>query len=218
MKKIDENYFLKKEDVNNSSIDDVLDDNEKILWRSKPLKKSYVLNSIFKMLPIALIWLIFDAGFLFVLFTFMNEIPTHFIIMICVFFVLHLAPVWIWLFNMISAFKRHKIEEYAFTDKRILVKKGFIGSDVRSILYSSIVSVNLKVGLVEKMCHVGDIYIVSQNEKVVLEDIKDPLFIVSKLQKISNDIKSDIYYPNALRPDINPGYNTTYNPNKKDEK
>ena len=117
---------------------------------------------------------------------------------------------------MISSFKRHKVEEYAFTDKRILVKKGFIGSDVKSILYSSIVSVNLKVGLVEKMCHVGDIYIVSQNEKVVLEDIKDPLFIVTKLQKISNDIKADIYYPNALRPDENPGYNTKYD--SKDRK
>ena len=43
-----------------------------------------------------------------------------------------------------------------------------------------------------------------------MEDITDPYFIYSQLKKIANDIKQDILYPNALRPEENPGYKTSY--------
>ena len=44
----------------------------------------------------------------------------------------------------------------------------------------------------------------------VLSDIKNPYVIANKLQKIINDIKSDIYFPNDLRPKENKGYNAKY--------
>ena len=132
------------------------------------------------------------------------------LIFIIIFFVLHLIPVWIWIYGIVSAFKRQKLEEYAFTDRRIIVKKGFIGSKIDSIYYTSLDSVNLKVGIIEKMCKVGDIYIVSEGKNIVLEDIKDPYFISQRLQAIAMDIKSDIIFPNALRPKENAGYKTKY--------
>lgn len=211
MKKIDEKYFINpKGDVNKTRIEDSLEEDEKILWQGKPLRKSFLLNSFIKLLPFAIIWLGVDAFFIVMLCSFTSEIPTPLIIFLCFFFMIHLLPVWIWIYNVISASKRQKIEEYAFTNKRILVKQGFIGSIIISVFYSSIDSVNLKVGIIEKICHVGDIYIVSKNQKIVLEDINDPLFITQKLQAIANDIKTDIYYPNSLRPKENEGYNTEY--------
>ena len=111
---------------------------------------------------------------------------------------------------MVTAGRRHKMEEYAFTDRRIIVRKGMVGARIQSILYSDLTSVNLRVGLIEKMCKVGDIYIVAGKETAVLEDLEDPQFLYSRLQGIANDIKADILYPNALRPGENPGYKTSY--------
>ena len=58
------------------------------------------------------------------------------------------------------------------------------------------------------MLKVGDIYITSNNKAQVLWDIENPYIISNKLQKIVSDIKTDIQYPNALRPETNSGYKT----------
>ena len=57
--KIDEKYFYENA-LQKNSIDDIVNDSEKILWRGKPNAKSYVLAAMLKMLPIAIIWMIFD--------------------------------------------------------------------------------------------------------------------------------------------------------------
>lgn len=215
MKKINEKYFITPpEDINNQTLDSALQGDEKILWRAKPKRKSFILNSILKGASIGLIFLIFDVCFITLMvlgFQFGEvELPIGMIIFLVIFFLMHLTPFWMWIYGIISASRKQKLEEYAFTNKRIIVKKGFVGSTIISIYYDSLVSVNLKVGIVEKMCYVGDIYLVSKNEKVVLEDIENPLFISQKLQSIANDIKTDIIYPNNLRPSENNGYKTEY--------
>ena len=45
-------------------VEDVLLDGEQITWRGKPKKSAYIANSIAKMFPIALIWIIFDGFFI----------------------------------------------------------------------------------------------------------------------------------------------------------
>lgn len=199
MKTVDEKYFINGNKGNNFSIEDSLSSDESLLWKGKPLRKSFILNSVLKYLPFALIWLIFDTLFIVLLVLNVKEIPTIVIVFLAIFFLFHLIPVWLWIYSIISASKRQKIEEYAFTNKRILIKQGFIGSTIISIFYDSINSVNLKIGIIEKMCHVGDIYILSNNQKVVLEDILDPTFITTKLQDIALTNKKDIYFPNNLR-------------------
>lgn len=199
MKTVDEKYFINDTKGNNFSIENSLSSDESLLWKGKPLRKSFILNSVLKFLPFALIWLIFDTLFIVLLVLNVEEIPTIVIIFLAIFFLFHLIPVWLWIYSIISASKRQKIEEYAFTNKRILIKQGFIGSTIISVFYDSINSVNLKIGIIEKMCHVGDIYILSNNQKVVLEDILDPIFITTKLQDIALTNKKDIYFPNNLR-------------------
>lgn len=41
-------------------------------------------------------------------------------------------------------------------------------------------------------------------------DVENPYEIYGKLQNIVLDIQTDIEFPNAYRPDENPGYNTKY--------
>ena len=212
MKRIDENYFKVDESMKKNTIEDILDEGEHILWRECPNKKAYILSKTMTMFPIAIIWLLFDSAFVVGGFYgyASGDMPIGVLIGLFVFLLFHLTPVWIWLFGIIRAVKEYKNVEYAFTEKRIIIRSGFIGIDFKNIYYTEVQSVNLKVGLTDKMFKVGDVYIKSNNESVVLFDIKNPYQITSKLQKITLDIKTDIYYPNALRPEENPGYKTKY--------
>ena len=216
---IDEKYFVDS-DIQSNSIEDVLMKDEKVLWRDKPNAKSYVWASVVKMLPIALIWLVFDGVFIFFISTGMSrgQIPIGFLGFIIPFFLLHLAPVWIWAFKIIKAKREVKNLEYAITDKRIIIRSGVVGIDFKFLNYTEIDSINIKVGLIDKIFKVGDIYINASVNSAVLWDIDNPYKIGRALQKVTADVKSDIHYPNAMRPDSNPGYKTDYTDNPFDNK
>ncbi len=208
-----EDYFQEGNGMEHNSIEDVLAEGEQLLWRGKPKKSAFIWSRVLKMLPIAIIWLCFDGAFigLMVGLNVFSQIPTMFIVFICVFLLFHLLPVWIWVGNILTANRQHKNMEYAFTNTRIIIRSGVVGIDMNNIYYADIKNVNLKVGFIDKRLHVGDIYITSSNKAQVLWDIERPYEMTAKLQKIIADIKADTFYPNALRPENNPGYTTKYN-------
>lgn len=218
MAKYNEKNFITDEmRVNN--IDDFIDKDEEILWRGKPKRSAFIWSKVLTMLPFALIWVLFDGFFIGMLATndVFSNIPTFMIVFLVLFFLLHLAPLWIWLSNVITAGIQHKNIEYALTTKRIIIRSGIV-VDIKNIYYMDIQSVNVKVGLIDRMLKVGDIYITTKLEKVVLNDITNPYLITNKLQKITNDIKTDMYYPNAMRPSENQGYQTKYKMKIEDKK
>ncbi|MCH5163932.1 MAG: PH domain-containing protein [Clostridiales bacterium] len=208
MKTIDENYF--KEAITSNAVEDVLEEGETILWRSKPQKNSYILAHFCRMMPIAIVWLIFDGFFISMMVASgaIREIWWF----IIPFFALHLAPVWIWIGGTIKAAAEVKNIEYVFTGKRIIIRTGLIGIDYKYIYYDKIEGVNVKVGIIDRLCKVGDIYLTAAGSAAVLYDQQAPYQLSTKLQKIANDIKTDISFPNAYRPENNPGYNTNYGP------
>lgn len=211
MAKLDENYFkIEPSGRDLKTIEDVIGSDEQILWSGKPKKRAFLINAFTKMLPIALIWLLFDGAFIGLMIGTMDEIPAPVKIFMVVFFLFHLMPVWIWLSNVLTANRQHENLEYAFTQKRIIIKSGIIGIDFKNIYYSEIDSVNLRVGLVDRIEKVGDIYIKSIGGANVLYDLENPYTLTEKLQKIVVDIKTDIQFPNNLRPAENDGYNTKY--------
>lgn len=212
MSAFNENYFKGGGSAEGNTIEEMLAEGESVLWRGKPKKKAFVIARILKMMPFAVIWLLFDGTFIGIMIGFgvFSEMPPIFTAAICIFMAFHLIPVWIWISNIVTANRQHKNIEYAFTDRRIIIRSGIIGIDVHNIYYAEIQSVNLKVGLIDRRLKVGDIYIKSANQAQVLWDIEDPYRITTQLQKIAADIKADIYYPNALRPEENEGYRTQY--------
>lgn len=211
MAKLDETYFkIEPSGRDLKNIEDVIGSDEQILWSGKPKKRAFLINAFTKMLPIALIWLLFDGAFIGLMIGTMDEIPAPVKIFMVVFFLFHLMPVWIWLSNVLTANRQHENLEYAFTQKRIIIKSGIIGIDFKNIYYSEIDSVNLRVGLVDRIEKVGDIYIKSIGGANVLYDLENPYSLTEKLQKIVVDIKTDIQFPNNLRPAENDGYSTKY--------
>lgn len=194
-----------------NAVEDILEKDEKILQRLKPNARVIRLEAIFKGMPLALLWFSIDAVFIVTMFTTgaVEEAPWMIAFMVG-FFALHLLPVWLYIANLIKKLAGYKNIEYVFTDKRIIIRSGLVGIDFKSIYYTSLESVNLKVGLFDRLFKVGDIYLKANTQTAVLEDIENPYVYLSKLQKIALDIKSDIYYPNDLRPSENHGYQTEY--------
>lgn len=189
---------------------------EQVLWSGKPKKSAFLINNILTMLPFALIWLLFDSIFIIAFVS--SGSPKEMILPIILFFAFHLMPVWIWLGNVLTANKKWKNTKYYVTDKRIIVQTGIISANYDTIYYKDIKNVSLKVGIIDKLLKVGDIYIdtgsiltsSSKNIMMTFLDVENPYEIYGKLQKIVLDIQTDIEFPNAYRPDENLGYNTKY--------
>lgn len=208
---IDENYFKTENPMKQNSIEDILSDGEKILQRLKPNKKVLLLESIFKGLPFVLLWVAFDAFFIIMMIktNAFKEQP-GLIAFVIVFFALHLLPLWLYIANIVKNVVGAKNIEYVFTTKRIIIRSGVIGIDFKNIYYTDVEGINCKVGIFDRMFKVGDLYIKAFNQSAVLMNITTPYFFLEKLQKITLDIKTDIQYPNDLRPKENHGYNTEY--------
>mgnify|MGYP001863874871 CR=1 FL=1 len=192
-----------------------LAEGEQELWSAKPKKAAFIINNIVRMMPVALIWLLFDS---FIIYVFISSgAIKEMVLPIIIFFAFHLLPVWIWLGNIITASKKWKNTKYYVTDRRIIIQTGIIGASYDTIYYKDIKNVSLKIGVIDKLLKVGDIYIDTGNTTftnsgtkklfMTLLDIEKPY---TRLQKIVLDIQSDIEFPNAYRPSENPGYKTKY--------
>lgn len=204
------------------NIDSILTKGEKVVWSGTPKKSAFIINKAVTMLPVALIWLLFDGFFIVTMFSSGAAIDT--LIFAIPFFAFHLLPVWIWLGNVLTAKKKWENTQYAVTDKRIIIQSGFIGMNYNTIYYKEIKNVHLRVGIIDKMLGVGDICFDTvtgisisnsnngrnQGNPQAFLDIENAYELYPKLQKIVLDIQTDIEYPNDLRPETNKGYNTEY--------
>ena len=192
----------------------VLASGETILWKGKPQKKGFIATRSLSMLPIAVIWLILDLNIL---------APAlgqgEMLGFIVPFFILHLMPVWIWLGNTLTAGRQWKNTAYYATNRRIIIQRGILAVNETSVFYKDIHNLQTRIGLLDKLFGTGDIFIddgyyhrKNRSPIHMLEDLDDPQRVYNHLQKIVLDIQTDIEFPNAYRPEENPGYNTQYRP------
>ena len=215
MSNIDSSYFKiedqgPKNKPSGDRVEDIISSDEQILLRLQPNRRVFILESIFKGLPVALLWGAFDAFFIIMLVTNNAIQGAFFWVFIIVFFGIHLIPLWSYIAHVIKRVAGMKNYEYVFTSHRVIIKSGLIGMKFQSFYYSAITSNTVKVGIFDRMFHVGDIYLQAGEEKGVIEDIDHPYQYSSKIEKITVDLKTDMAYPNDLRPEENHGYKTQY--------
>ena len=194
----------------------VLAAGESILWQGKPQKRAFVASRSFTLLPIAVIWLILDMS-----------IITNFLrggdmlLFMIPFFALHLMPVWIWLGSTLTAGKRWENTTYYVTNRRIIIQNGFLAVNEKSLFYKDIRNAQLRIGIFDKIFSTGSIVLDDDyydyhhkrsHPGTKLEHLEDAQNAYSRIQKTILDIQTDIEYPNAYRPEHNPGYNTDYRP------
>ena len=209
---IENNFFgvfnLLNQDVVTTENMPSLSMDERIIWSGKPKKSAYIATKSLTMLPIAILWLIIDSGFI------ASSISAgELLFFIIPFFALHLTPVWIWLANFLTARKRWKNTTYFVTNKRIIVQTGFFAVNETTLFYKDLRNVQMHIGFLDKIFKTGDICFDETNGKdsgCTFEDLSEAKELYNHIQNIIMDMQSDISYPNALRPEENPGYKTDY--------
>ena len=185
---------------------------ETVFWQGKPKKSAFITRKSLTLMPIALVWLVLDLGFI------LSSISEgEMLFFIIPFFLLHMMPVWLWLGNMLTAWRRCRHSTYYVTNRRVIIQGGFFAVNETSLFYKDLRGVRLHIGLLGKLFHTGDICFdaFSDSDKsadLSLEDLTDPQPLYSRVQQIVLDIQTDMEYPNAARPAENPGYPTDYRP------
>jgi len=90
MAKYNEKYFGKNSEV--CAVENMLSAGEQIILREKPKRNAYILAQVLKMMPFALLWIVFDGAFigLMIGFELFKSMPAPLIVFLIVFFAFHL--------------------------------------------------------------------------------------------------------------------------------
>ena len=200
-------------------IKDIMDAGERIIWEGKPDKFTYILGSP-AMYVFAALWGAFDFAFIGGIFG-MGQPGGGFAFFLVPFFLLHLMPVWIAVGGPVYRAFNWRFVNYVLTEKRVYVESGVVGRDIKIIELSDVHEPEVNVGIIEKMRGCGTIRLSPfenssgngrqrTSYRGIIANIADPYDVYKMIKQMALDIRSDIEFPNAMRPEENPGYNTRY--------
>lgn len=104
-----------------------------------------------------------------------------------------------------------------FYEKRLISYSGEWETTVTSVNLDNIAKISVSTNPLEKLFNAGTITLTLSGGSTLsnMVSVKDPHTIYRTLEKLSLDFKSDLHYPNANRPNTNPGYKTQYRPEAK---
>lgn len=221
-------------------IKQILDKNEKLLWHGKPnfrvfvvrnIQLSFFTSALLTFFLGVLIFMVLGVVSITNLISDSESPPDDPFESIAVLdnldYIIILTFLVIELFVVLYILLSHSQIEYGITTKRVILSSGIIGRDFNSIDYDKIVDISVNVGIIDKLLgsssgsirvFAGEIQIaappghhqMSVPKANLLADIDDAYKVYKLLKNTSHDIKTDIEYPNKLRPERNPGYQMEY--------
>ena len=171
-------------------IDKVLNSDEVVYFREQPNKEAFVWSSVFSMMPFALIWLAFDSIFI-VAFITIGNVPFVAYFIFIPFMLIHLTPVWIWLAQIVKAIFGYKNQEYALTDKRIILKSGVKKIKITSVYLKDITDVEY-VARKSNKHSLGDVLVKFGNVRFLLSSVERPLEFVEATRSLMKGEKPNI--------------------------
>ena len=180
---------------------------EKILWQGGPdLRLSFVEGIINPLLPFAIVWAFVDG------FVFAAGTSSPFMLL---FFLLHLMPVWIYLFGVITSGMRAKNTKYVITDRALYIQKGILSIQIERAPLNEIVHTEISLGIIDRIFGLGDVLCICVHGTHKISNIKDYSEVSAILAQVSEDMYTDTMYPNDYRPGENHGYKTSYRNSEK---
>ena len=207
-------------------LDKILDDKEKVYLEGTPKFWPFFLGSSIVTTIFGLFWMMFLLPFLGIAIynIFLGNPLIGFGIMLMPHFWIGL----IFVFGVpIYQLLLYKHVYYAITDKRAIIQKGLIGRDFEILDFDKITNAEVNMGVFDKLFGgtSGSILLSTAGTMTynngnaiqkphTLRNIPDPYKVFKFFKKISHDVKTDVHYPNKLRPKTNPGYKTKYKPKK----
>lgn len=205
---------------------------ERIFWKGKPNKKVFILETIFNpFLPACLAWAALD--YIALRFAIADaDINPEIMLAVISFFLIHLTPVWIYLGSIFTAVRKYQNTSYVITERAIYISKGIFTYDIMSKSFQEISHINIHKGIFDQILGVGDVdmicdHTVNSSMEIMgitphghghkhgpnpfsIKDIADYQEVFKIIKDLQTDIYADTMYPNAKRPETNPGYNTKY--------
>lgn len=212
-------------------IDKVLDSNERVLWDGRPRFWPFFLSGFVPMFVFGLFWLAMLIPF-FMASSFTGGVNSSVPSFVRAFsfarslFFLPFLLVGLWLVIGAPLYKMLLFGNlfFAITNKRVIIQKGVIGRDFEYIDFDKITNADVNVGFWDRVAggSTGSIRISSAGSMTVMRNgqaisrpyticnVDQPYEVFKLFKKVSHDIKTDIEYPNQLRPKENPGYKSDY--------
>lgn len=208
-----------------NNLEQIVGNNEKILWKAKPSKKCFLLESIFNpTLPFALVWAAFDSIFIAASFSEGFSEDGGMMAFILIFMLFHLMPVWIYLGGVIFSGIKYKNTEYVITDRGIYVSGGIFTYHYEMKPFTDLSHVQIRRGIFDQWLGVGDVISSclhttvdtspsrnsTKGDGLIIHDIPDYMEVFQLIKQLQTDIYADTMYPNDKRPETNHGYQTKY--------
>jgi Bacterial PH domain len=193
----------------------VTEPGERILWTGRPVFWPFVLHAV-PMLIFGAIWGAMDLGLLSNAATASKAPPDHFLLF---FGILHSFPAWGSILYAVYLVMVHSNTVYGYTNRRLLMRSGVVGTSFKSVDYDKIQELNVTVGVIERLFNVGTIRAyagrnTSKGARIYDQfvSIANPYDVFRAIKGVEVDVKTDWNYPNAMRPAVNPGYKTELEP------
>lgn len=194
------------------AFDSILDQDEKIIWTGRPEFIPFILSGIWSgvfIIVLAVVWIAIGT----------HVKPENDTTEGWAFWWV-LLPIVLFLLNFLNRIFSFGNTCYAYSNRRVMMRTGFFGTDFKIIDYDKISDVEVTVNFIGRAYNVGTIKFFSgrtQTDEGTTsklydnwEAIQNPYEVFKQVKQVMLDIKTDYSYPNALRPDKNPGYKTFY--------
>lgn len=181
---------------------------ETVIWSGTPAKKPFFLKTVFNfLLPVAIAWTCIDIPL--IVGTLTSGEEGGFDWLMIPFMLLHMMPVWLYLFSILVLSRRYKNTAYLLTDRNLYISGGIFARNVDTLPLARLNALHTDIGLIEKKCGVGSIRIgdsVSTDARghtdaPTIAMIADYDRVCKLIQSLQQERASDMAYPNSLRPE-----------------
>lgn len=207
---------------------DLIKPNENVLWEGRPHMMVTILEAIFNpMLVVAIIWGAIDLSVMGpALFGARNTdgVPGIMSNFVLIFMLVHLMPVWIYLIGVLTVFLRWRNVHFLVTTHGLYVSGGLLAFNYEMKPWTDIGHISVHQGVFDRMFNVGDVIFICEHhsyqntnnhngahQHMRIYNIPDFQEVFKMVNNLQTDVYADTMFPNAMRPDSNPGYNTQYN-------
>jgi hypothetical protein len=193
----------------------VTEPGEQVLWTGRPVFWPFVLHAV-PIVIFGLFWGLMDLG---ILGHAASAAKGRTDLFMYVFMVMHSFPAWGSIGYAIYLALVYGNTVYGYTNRRLLMRSGVVGTSFKSVDYDTIQELNVNVGVIDRLFGTGTVRAyagrnTSKGARIYDQfvSIANPYEVFRAIKGVEVDVKTDWNYPNAMRPATNPGYKTEYTP------
>ena len=167
-------------------IGDYIPEGEELLYSGGAKENDYISVKFINVFPVILLWLAAECVILGVAIAnsfFGQEFNVYYTVLTVAAIFLHLVPTSVWLTAVARENFRLRGEEYAVTDKRIIIRHGRLHESAEIIENADVCEIFMKRSLGELITGTGRIIFVTDEEKIIFYSVPDAYKAFKKIYR-----------------------------------